>query len=149
VFALVFLSTFGFGCSSLLGNTNSNEQATGSADVAITSVPAGVNCIRISVTGTRSVAQTFDVTPNASSLLTMGSLPVGHNMFTGEAFSSACAAVQASSVPTWLSQPTPATVSLDATVSVTLVMTQNGQANVGVDFPAVFDTAVWDNANFN
>jgi hypothetical protein len=123
----------GVACGS--GEPSDGSEATGEAVAAITEVPADVSCITIGVTGSRSVTQSFDVTPGESSVFSLGGLPVGDVLFNGSAHPVACASVTSALVPTWISDPTPATlIAGGPATNVTIKLKRNGQATVGVDF---------------
>jgi hypothetical protein len=109
-------------------------EEVGVVSVAITLVPADVGCVRITVAGTRTVSQSFDVTAGASSVLTMSGTPTGAVTVSGDAFAGACAAVGPQSSPNWTGDPVMAQVASDAVASVSLVMRRNGRIAVGVDF---------------
>ena len=105
------------------------------ARIALTQVPAtGVACIRVTVTGARTVVRSFDVTPGQSTVLTVGGLPAGNDTFLGEAFEPACNAVTTSTVATWLSDPTPATLTPGHVSDVALVLHRNAASRISIDF---------------
>jgi hypothetical protein len=114
---------------------------TGTATLAIAVVPPDVTCVQITAVGSRTVQQTFPVTPSASSVLTMNGLPTGSVAFSGDAYSldttstASCAGLGSSNVPTWLSNTVTANVLSTSSVALTLEMTQNGQSTITVDFP--------------
>jgi hypothetical protein len=122
-------------------NTASDDGPVGEAQLQITQVPPMVGCVQITVAGSRTVTRNFDVTPGNSSVLRMDALPVGNDLFTGSAFSSACSSVSTSSVPNWLSATTAATVTAGGLVSVALELVPNGSASVSVDFQADMATS--------
>ena len=104
--------------------------------VTITVVPADVSCINLTAAGTtRTVERTFDVAAGASSVLAMNGIPTGDVVFTGRAFSTACAAVPPGANPVWISDPVTAPVVSGTAADVALVMRRNANANVSVDFP--------------
>jgi hypothetical protein len=113
-----------------------DDDATGVAQIAITQVPldGSVGCIAVTATGATTVTKRSDVTPGASTVMSLNALPTGTVSFTGDAYAGACKNVTGSSVPTWISDPVLASVS-HVPVSVTLSMRRNGAATVGVDFP--------------
>src|SRR5262252_1195996 len=106
----------------------------GTATLALVQVPSDVSCISVTVVGSRTVTRQSDVMPGAASTLTLGGLPVGSDTFTGSAFSSSCAMVTASSVPTWAGGPVTATVTAVSSTPVTLTLQRNGRASVSIDF---------------
>jgi len=124
--AVIFLGALG--CSSV------DDSETGQVQVAITSVPSNVNCVRITAQGARTVVSSFSVSPGQSSVLQMGGLPLGQDQFLGEAFPVQCDAVGPASVPGWASAAVTAQVSAGTITSVALVMHRNGSAAISVDF---------------
>jgi hypothetical protein len=115
-------------------STDSRE-LTGTASVAITSAPADGICVQITVTGSRTVIRSFDVTAGTSTVFDLGGLPLGTDTFTASAFGQACSTVTAMSVPNWVSDPVVQSVAVSPTVTVSLAMHRNGRAGVSVDFP--------------
>src|SRR4030095_13457738 len=69
------------------------QDDVGMVRLAVTTPPADVGCIRISVMGSRNVSNLFDVTPGASSVLTMTGVPTGNVTLVGDAFGGMCSAV--------------------------------------------------------
>ena len=106
----------------------------GTVTLALVQVPMDVACISVTVTGNRTVTRLADVMPGQPSTLTFGGLPVGSDTFTGSAFSTSCASVTASSVPTWVGVPVTAVVTAMSSTPVTLVLQRNGRASVSIDF---------------
>src|SRR5690242_17429155 len=82
-------------CSAPNGTVDDPE-AVASATIALTQVPAGVGCFRVSVVGSKTQEQLFPVTAGDSSVLTVSNLPRGPATFTGAAFDAACTAITAS-----------------------------------------------------
>ena len=118
------------GCSS---GSDGSEGLLGVATLAVTAAPSDVNCIRITVAGARTVVQNLPVMPGQSTVFPLSGLPVGNDTFTGEGFAGACPPA-AGAVATWASTPTPATVTVNPPVNVTITMVRNGRSTVGVDF---------------
>jgi hypothetical protein len=113
------------------------EEPTGRAVVALTSVPMDVLCVRVSATGlTRSGGKDFDVAAGQSSArLALSGLPLGLVTFSAEAFSTACAAVATGDVPDWISDPVDATLRRGQVAQVALSMKRNGRSGISIDFP--------------
>lgn len=111
-----------------------NEDLTGVATAAITNVPSDVGCIEIAVTGNRTVDRKYDVSPGASSVLSMSGLPVGSVTFVAQAFQGACSTITSTSVPTWLSDALSVTLVSAVNTDVKLALRRNGKASVSVDF---------------
>jgi hypothetical protein len=119
------------GCGS---SPDTAETDLGSATIALTSVPPDTSCIRITVSGSRSVVQKIGVAAGKSSVFTLDQLPAGNDTFFAEAFSSACSSVGAQSVPTWVSDAITAFVQNNRLCDVALNMHKNGRAKVSVNF---------------
>jgi WD40 repeat protein len=113
----------------------SGSEPVGIAMVSLAEPPADVLCLRITVTGTKSADRRFTLTEGQNSTFYLQRLPLGMDTFTGFAYSIACSAVSNASGPSWVSSPTPVTISATMTASVRLVLHRNtGGANVAVDF---------------
>src|SRR5262245_43001492 len=116
---------------SACGNIDPSDGGGGgdvaTAIVALTQVPSGVRCLRITATGSRTVTRTFNVTPGMSSVFEMSGLPTGTVSFLGEAFAERCRDVVATSVATWLSDPLSVTLTPGMVAHVTLIMRINGR----------------------
>jgi hypothetical protein len=120
------------------------EEMNGTAAVAITNAPADGTCVRITVTGSRTVERLFDVMVGASTIFALDGLPLGSDTFKANAFGGACASVTPMSTPNWVSDPVVQVVTVAPPASVPLVMKRNGMANVSVDFPNEPDGSVAD-----
>ncbi|HXT99464.1 MAG TPA: Ig-like domain-containing protein [Polyangia bacterium] len=111
------------------------DGATGEVQVALTNVPADVNCVRVVADGSRQVVGDMDVQPGQPTTFRMGGLPVGSVSFSARAFSTGCAAVTAQAIPGWVSAaPDVVDVSADEVAMVALQIRRNGQAAVSIDF---------------
>lgn len=106
----------------------------GQAEVTITQVPTGTSCVRVTAAGGRKVVKNFEVSAGQSSTFSLNALPLGTVDFSGDAFATRCTDVTSGSVPTWLSDRIPVSVTDGAVAMVTLVMRRNGRVSVGVDF---------------
>jgi alpha-tubulin suppressor-like RCC1 family protein len=88
------------------------EEGTADVQMALSTVPAGILCIRVSATawgGTPNI-KTFAVTAGSPShTLDMGRLPAGPLHFTGEAFNVACASI-GTTPALWEADPTTVTI---------------------------------------
>ncbi|APR88461.1 Multiple EGF-like-domain protein 3 precursor [Minicystis rosea] len=122
------------GCSS--DHDPGEEGATGTAQAAVTNVPADgtVACIAITATGGWSDTYSFDVTPGQSSVFSLTGLPIGTVRFDGAAFATSCSQVSSSSAPTWVSAPVLTSIQVGQTAMVMLDMHPASAATVGVDF---------------
>src|SRR5260221_2665783 len=108
---------------------------TGEARIAIVNAPNDVRCIRVNAAGTRVVTSSFSVMAGASKVFTVRGLPVGLVTFTADAFGSVCPSVNASTVPTWVSDSVTTGIAGGSTTNVTLTMQRPGTSTVSIDFP--------------
>jgi hypothetical protein len=98
-----------------------NEDDTAQVSLTLATVPAKVQCIRVTARGSSTVTKDFPVSPGASTTapLSLGQLPLGSVSITGEAFDSACGT--SSQQPSWIADPQ--TVNLKAGVIASLTLT--------------------------
>jgi hypothetical protein len=120
-------------------------EPTGSLQIALTAAPADAACLKLSVTGSRSVSKSIDLTPGASTTFTIDKLPIGIVQVDGSAYTQACNKV-GSNGPTFVSEA-PVSVRIDpATLAkATLKLVRNGKLEVAVDFelpPWISDSKV-------
>jgi alpha-tubulin suppressor-like RCC1 family protein len=125
------------GCSADDGTRSGGEtEPTVSVDLALTSVPATTQCIRISATPASGAAtvKNYPVTAGASSSsLQIGPFSPGSYTFAGDAFNVACANI-GSNVGTWIADPVPVTLRPGAATSVTLTFRKNSPVTVSASF---------------
>ncbi len=135
------LFVFGFmaGCGrgNSPGPVEDSAAVTGSIEVALSSVPADVACVRISVSGSREASQWVQGAPGKAATFNMGRLPLGLAQVGAQAFSETCSSVASDSVPAWVTQ-SPVSVRIDAknVVQVLLKLIRNGRLSVGLDSEA-------------
>jgi hypothetical protein len=120
------------GCSG--ADTGGAGDMIGEATFALAAAPTDASCLQIVVTGTRTVTRLIDLMPGQSTVFTLNGLPLGNDTFTESAFAQTCGQVTPSSVATWASDPTAATLQAGITASVTVVLRRNGKASVTSDF---------------
>lgn len=122
---------------------------TGQASAFITSVPADVACIRITVSGSTNPSQTFSVTSGASSVsLALSAVPNGSVTFGADAFNAACSAIT-SAIPTWSADPVQSTVYGGVPVAISLVFHPAAVASATADFePAIVAIGAGDYATY-
>jgi len=131
---IALVGLVGAGALSACSATNDgSEDLVGNASLAITAVPSDVGCIRLTVTGARTVVTSVPVMTGQSSTFSLSGLPLGNDSFSGEGFGGACPPA-AGAVANWIGAPVAATVAVSPPVNVTIKMVRNGQSNVGVDF---------------
>jgi hypothetical protein len=132
---LLVLSLFPlFGCDNgppASGAKSEVEQVS----LHVENVPENVACLSISAIGTsRQMVRDIEVTLGQSVTESFGGLPIGTVVFQALAYSQTCDAVTKSTVPSWVSEEVPVTVSLTQSKSVTLTLYRNGRAKVTVGF---------------
>jgi hypothetical protein len=115
-------------------NGSGSSDDLGVARIALTGTPTDVACIGLTVAGARTITRLFAASPGMSQTFTVAGLPLGADVFTGQAFSQACGAVASSTVPDWLSDDVPSTLFAGAVTDVALVLRRNGRAQVTFGF---------------
>jgi hypothetical protein len=107
----------------------------GVISLAVAAAPAGAGCLRVTVSGESGDAvRTLGLTTGKATSGTLPGLPLGEVTVSAEALGSACSAVTAGSIPTWVSDPVPAFLTPGTAVPVQLVMRKAGQISVAVDW---------------
>jgi hypothetical protein len=95
-----------------------DERATGRAQLALTTAPPDVACVRVIATGaTRSVEIRLDVGERES--FAADGLPVGDLIFTASAYPERCDRL--GTTPTWVATPVKATIQTAKAAEVDLV----------------------------
>lgn len=94
----------------------------GAVTAEIRLAPPDARCIQLKIVGTTTVTQSFDVVPEATSVLTLRNVPPGSVMVSATGFNAACPSVTATTVAIYVADPTPVTVTPGAPVNVTLQM---------------------------
>jgi hypothetical protein len=115
-------------------------ERTASISLALVNAPSDALCLELAIAPTTSTwggkSQLFDITPGSSPTLTMNGLPSGSASLAARSFGVACAQVQASTSPTWVSAgAVPVTLVAGQTVSTTIVLRRPG----GIQVTASFD----------
>jgi len=108
---------------------------TGQAQIEVVNAPSDVRCIRVNAAGSRVVTSSFTVNTGAPTVFSVPGLPVGLVTFTADAFATVCPAVNASTVPTWVSDSATVGIAASITTKVTLTMHRPGTGSVSIDFP--------------
>lgn len=130
---IALLGAFAAGCSGA-GEPEAQDDV-GVVRIALTGTPADVACIGITVVGgSRTVSRRFDAVPGTSQTFMLTSLPLGSDVFTGQAYAAACSGVSDATIPDWLSDAVTVTVAKGVVPDVALVLRRNGRANVSVGF---------------
>jgi len=108
---------------------------TVAVSVALDAAPAGVQCLRLTITmGATVERQLFPLTAGQSTRLQLTGLIAGPATFNADAFNDPCAAVTGRSFPTWTSDFQTVTLSVGTAAKVFLTMHQNVRAQVSIDF---------------
>ncbi|MGC4095067.1 MAG: metallophosphoesterase [Polyangiaceae bacterium] len=124
-------------CSSQGGDGNGQEEDAGSVELALSSVPSDVACLRVSVSGSRNASELFSLTAGVVPSLTMSKLPLGIVQLDAQAFATSCSSVTGASVPNYVSEAVlPVRVDPLKVVQVVLKLVRNGRVGVSVDFEA-------------
>jgi hypothetical protein len=128
------------------GNDAANGETVDDVEIALTVVPASVQCIRVTATvgGTTQTPPLVSVTPGTSSAsLSIGQLPAGNATFNGAAFNVPCSSVTSSTVPNWLATPVTSTLVVGLSNQISLVFLPNNPVGVSANFlPAPIDLSV-------
>jgi alpha-tubulin suppressor-like RCC1 family protein len=117
------------------GSPGASVEPTGSVSLAILSVPAGVQCIQVTASGSTTVTQTFPVTPDAgtATALALGALPVGSVAITAQAYNVACASI-GGQTPSWIADKQVITVHGGVILPLTLTFRPNNAVVAGANF---------------
>jgi hypothetical protein len=110
------------------------EENLGQASVALMQVPDDVACVQVTISGARTVTRAFDVSAGEDATFALNQLPIGLDVFSASAFSTACTAVTVTSVPNWVGDSVTVTVAVGVVAHVHLELKRNGMATVGIDF---------------
>jgi len=108
---------------------------TVAVSVALDAAPAGVQCLRLTITmGATVERQLFPLTAGQSTRLQLTGLIAGPATFNADAFNDPCGSVTGRSFPTWTSDFQTVTLSVGTAAKVFLTMHQNVRAQVSIDF---------------
>ncbi len=103
----------------------------------ITSVPTGVQCLRLAVrigSATTATNRNFTVTAGQSTTIDLGIIAPGALAVTPSAYTQACSAVAASTVAAWVGDTATATVRAGEATTLALALRPNVGASATVDF---------------
>jgi virginiamycin B lyase len=108
---------------------------TVAVSVALDAAPAGVQCLRLTITmGATVERQLFPLTAGQSTRLQLTGLIAGPATFNADAFNDPCPSITGRSFPTWTSDFQTVTLSVGTAAKVFLTMHQNVRAQVSIDF---------------
>jgi alpha-tubulin suppressor-like RCC1 family protein len=105
--------------------------------VALTSVPTGVLCVKITATigNQTTTAPLLNVAAGSSTgTLSLGQLPLGAATFNGFAYSVACSSVTGSTTASWIADPASATLAAGVVTVVPLTFRKNNPVTVSANF---------------
>lgn len=122
------------GLPACTSNPAPSVEDVGRVQVSLVQVPADVQCLKIDVTGPRSVTQLIDVTPGSPATYTISRLPIGIVTISAQAFSRTCGAAGGAVASYLTDAPTSVRVDAVDVNTVTLILIRNGRIDVGVDF---------------
>jgi hypothetical protein len=106
-----------------------------SVTFALTSVPAGVHCVRVdSVSGAKMQQQEIGVTPGHSATIMFSGLPPGPCTLSVEAFTQSCSGVSGPTLPAWVSDAVMANLSAGENTDVNFVLRPAAGVNGSLDF---------------
>jgi hypothetical protein len=125
------------GADGEVADGSESSEDVGSLELLLSSVPSDAACLQLSVTGSRSLTKSIDLTPGSSPKLNLDRLPVGLVEVDAVAYAEKCSKVKASSVPNWLLDK-PVTAKIDAlqVAKILLKLIRNGRGEVTVDWEA-------------
>jgi alpha-tubulin suppressor-like RCC1 family protein len=135
-FALWCALVFG-GCDGPLGQGADDPDAVAEVKVAITTVPASIICVQVSITGSASKTSSFTVTSGGDAVFNMGRFPPGSVAVSAKAFDRACADVTSSVQPIWVSVPKTVVLAPGPVMQIQLLLQKNNPRTVAVDFQQV------------
>lgn len=108
---------------------------TAVVQVALTSIPNDVACVRATVTGReRTVVRTQDVKPGLPASFTMEALPTGEVAFDMDAFAGSCPRGPKADTASWISDTQRLFLQGGVRTSVSVVLRPNGIVDVNADF---------------
>lgn len=112
------------------------EVDTDSTVLALTNVPASVQCLRFRVTSPGATAVVIDrtVTAGTEALVDLGALPDGPTQLSAEAFPTACASVGPTDSAAWVAPPVTVTLRAGYVNSVDLTFRPATMVSVRGDF---------------
>src|SRR5262245_34896895 len=120
------------GCSD---DGDGRAEDLGQAEVALGTAPSDVKCLRLTVEGPkRTDVRKFPLTAGQRSTFRLNGLPVGKDTFTAHAFDVKCDDINTGVTATWYSDPVVAQIRAGVMTRVSISMSHNGGASVGIDW---------------
>ena len=131
---LVLCCGLSAGCGASPEGSSESDETPGTVSIALTQVPAAVQCIRVVATGSSTVTTNLSVAVNSSSAsLSLGRLPLGVVQFSASAFDLACSAVGTAS-PTWVADNVSTTLRAGVPATVSLTFRTDNPVTVAANF---------------
>ena len=121
----------------MLGCAVEGAEETGAVRAEITSVPAGVQCLRLAVrigAATNATNRNFAVTAGQSTTLDLGVIAAGALTVTPSAYTQACGSVAAATVAAWVGEAVTTTVRAGEATTLALTLRPNVSTSATVDF---------------
>lgn len=116
-----------------------HPEGVGSISAELTSVPVGVQCVRMEATSASGTVSASKVVTGTSTdvSVNVGPLPFGTVALSGYAYDVACGS--ASAVPTWRSQPINVTITAENVTYVGITLHPYGPTEVDVGFKPIVE----------
>lgn len=124
-------------CTVLMGaacRPDTTDGEAGHARLALVEIPADVACVEVTVAAARTITRRVSVVPSATSVYDLTGLPEGAAQISAAGFSAACAALNAATTATWISDPVATTIVRGTPVDVTVRLRRNTRTRVSLDF---------------
>ena len=113
------------------------DASLGSVTAALSSVPAGVTCVQLVLSGSTSSTQSFSVTAGTTPVnLSVGSVPAGNLTVASKAYNLACSTVTGSSAASWVGTNVTTAVTPGQTTQIAITLRENLPVSVQVNFLA-------------
>lgn len=113
----------------------SEPEELGLIELALETVPAAVNCLRVNAKGPyREKSVLLPVVPGPAMAQTLSGFPLGKVVFDAEAYGAECKSVTARTGATWVSEPVEVSVVEGTKAKVNFTLTRNGRVDVTVNF---------------
>lgn len=113
----------------------SSKEDVGMIEMALTTVPADVACVRLTAKGPhREKVADVEVVPGPAMSQVLTGFPLGQVKVTAEAFSNACDKVTTKATPTWVSDTKEVSIVEGTKTRVEFNMTRNGRVDVAFNF---------------
>jgi alpha-tubulin suppressor-like RCC1 family protein len=133
--ALASLALPGCGGSDPSSSYASGDERLGQVSLAITTVPSGVQCVQVTVTGPPTVTKTFSVTSGTSTIgsLSLGNVTLGSDTISGQAYTVPCASI-GSNAPAWIANGQTVTIAAGVITPVTMTFRPNNPVTATSSF---------------